>query len=79
MNHDDKKRLFQSVKSTLKTMRDAGDRDTEKDLLNKWGRYQTVLSAKSWKRSVCCPVCTENLIKAAYLGGAIYFCPVCQI
>ena len=79
LSDDDKGRLFNSVKSTLKAMRNDGGRDTEKDLFNQWGGYQTVLSAKSWKRSRHCPVCTGTLEKAAYLGGAIYFCPTCQI
>jgi formamidopyrimidine-DNA glycosylase len=78
LSDDDKERLFSSVKSTLKEMRDGGGRDTEKDLFNQWGGYQTVLSANSWKRSSFCQICSGNLVKEAYLGGAIYYCPSCQ-
>ena len=78
LSDDDKGRLFNVVKSTLKSMRDGGGRDTEKDLFDRWGGYQTILSANSWKRSGRCPVCTGDLIKEAYLGGAIYYCPACQ-
>ena len=79
LTDDDKGRLFSTVKSTLKAMRDGGGRDTEKDLFNQSGGYQTILSANSWKRSGRCSFCTGDLVKAAYLGGAIYFCPNCQI
>jgi formamidopyrimidine-DNA glycosylase len=78
LSKDDKGRLLGAVKSTLKTMRDEGGRDTEKDLFNQPGGYLTILSANSWKRSGRCSVCSHDLVKAAYLGGAIYFCPSCQ-
>ena len=79
LTDEDKGNLFNAVKTTLKAMRDGGGRDTEKDLYNQWGGYQTILSANSWKRSGRCSVCAGDLVKAAYLGGAIYYCPACQI
>ena len=76
MSDDDFLRLFKSVKSTLKEMRDGGGRDTEKDLFNQNGGYKTILS----KNTVAfpCGVCGSGLVRQAYLGGNIYFCPVCQ-
>ena len=79
LTDDDKGKLYNSIKTTLKAMRDGGGRDTERDLFNQWGGYQTILSANSWKYSGHCSVCTGDLVKTAYLGGAIYFCPTCQI
>ena len=79
LSDDDKIRLFKHVKSTLKKMRDAGGRDTEKDLFNQPGGYQTILSAISWKRSGRCPVCAMSIVRSAYLGGTIYYCPACQV
>ena len=79
LTDDDKCKLFNAVKTTLKAMRDSGGRDTQQDLYNQWGGYQTILSANSWKRSGRCSVCSGDLVKAAYLGGAIYFCPTCQV
>ena len=79
LTDDDKGRLYAAVKTTLKAMRDEGGRDTERDLYNQWGGYQTILSANSWKRSARCVACAGGIEKAAYLGGAIYFCPACQI
>ncbi|MCL1995928.1 MAG: endonuclease VIII [Defluviitaleaceae bacterium] len=79
LSDNDKGGLFIAVKSTLKAMRDGGGRDTEKDLFNKGGGYQTILSANSWKRSGACSVCVGDLVKASYMGGAIYYCPTCQV
>lgn len=76
MTEKDMNILFNSVKSTLKDMRDNGGRDTEKDLFNKAGGYLTVLSSKTL--TYPCPACGNEIRREAYLGGNIYFCPVCQ-
>ena len=72
----DMERLFGSVKSTLKEMRDLGGRDTEKDLFNQKGGYQTILSKTTL--AYPCRVCGSGLVRQAFLGGNIYFCPSCQ-
>lgn len=69
-------RLFQSVKSTLETMTTQGGRNIEKDLYGQPGGYRCILSAKTWQEP--CPVCHGNLVKQAYLGGSVYYCPTCQ-
>lgn len=69
-------RLFESVKTTLRAMRDAGGRDTEKDLYGQAGGYRTILSRNTL--AYPCLVCGGPLRRQAYLGGNIYFCPNCQ-
>ena len=76
MNEEDKKRLYNSIKTTLKDMKDHGGRDTEKDLFDRAGGYKTILSKKTMKYP--CPVCKNGLIRESYLGGNIYYCPTCQ-
>jgi len=68
--------LFNSLKNTLLDMTEKGGRDTQKDLFGKTGNYHTILSAKTWKQP--CPVCSSTIMKEAYLGGTIYYCPNCQ-
>jgi len=68
--------LFRSVKTTLKDMRDRGGRDTEKDLFNHSGGYRTILSKNTLPHP--CLVCGSGLVRQAFLGGNIYFCPTCQ-
>jgi formamidopyrimidine-DNA glycosylase len=72
----DKKNLFRSVKSTLRKMTDGGGRDTEKDLFGEQGGYKTRLSKLTLGNP--CLVCGGKIVKQAYMGGSIYFCPVCQ-
>ena len=69
-------RMCSSVKSTLRDMADRGGRDTEKDLLGQSGGYKTLLSKNTFAEP--CPRCGGAIVKEAYLGGAVYYCPVCQ-
>lgn len=68
--------LFVTIRETLAKMTAAGGRDTERDLFGNFGGYRTILS-----RNTCtdpCPVCGADIIKEAYMGGAVYYCPICQ-
>lgn len=69
-------RMYRSVKDTLMEMTARGGRDTEKDLFGCPGGYRTKLSAKTWKEP--CPVCGDTIVRQAFLGGNIYYCPTCQ-
>ena len=70
------RRMYASVKSTLRAMADRGGRDTEKDMLGEPGGYRVLLSKNTC--SDPCPVCGGTIVKEAYLGGAVYYCPTCQ-
>ena len=71
-----KAELFHCLKVTLKSMTDRGGRDTEKDIFGNLGGYKSVLSKNTY--SAPCPNCSDTIIKEAYLGGTIYYCPTCQ-
>lgn len=68
--------LFNALKETLTDMVSKGGRDTQTDLYGNNGGYRTVLSAKTWKNP--CPRCSSMVVKEAYLGGSVYYCPECQ-
>ena len=72
----EKAELFHSLKVTLNNMTNRGGRDTEKDLFGNPGGYKTILSKNTVKDP--CPNCGSVIVKEAYLGGAIYYCPNCQ-
>jgi len=72
----EKNTLFESVKNTLRKMTDLGGRDVQTNLLGEKGGYQTILSSATFKNP--CPRCGDNIVKEAYLGGAVYYCPTCQ-
>lgn len=73
----DKHHLFDSIKTTLAAMTDQGGRDTEKDLYGNTGGYRTILSKNTVGKP--CKNCGSIIIKEAYMGGSIYYCPTCQI
>jgi len=68
--------LFDSGKSTLAAMAEAGGRDTERDLFGSPGGYNTKLS-KNTVMSLC-PNCGGAVRKESYMGGSVYFCERCQ-
>lgn len=68
--------LFLALKDTLAAMAAGGGRDTEKDMLGNWGGYKSLLSKNTYKSP--CPRCGGEIVKEAYLGGTVYYCPVCQ-
>jgi len=76
LSKDQKEILFNSIKDTLNEMVKNGGRNTEKDLFGNPGSYEVILSNKTFKDP--CPVCGSKLVKESYLGGTIYFCPICQ-
>ena len=69
-------RLFDAVKQTLARMAARGGRDTEKDLFGRPGSYHSILSRNTYLAP--CPRCGGRIVKEAYLGGTVYYCPVCQ-
>ncbi|HER09896.1 MAG TPA: endonuclease VIII [Bacteroides sp.] len=71
-----KDELFHSLKVTLRRMAEKGGRDTEKDLFGNYGGYKTLLSKNTLQNP--CPNCGHAIVKEAYMGGAVYFCPSCQ-
>jgi formamidopyrimidine-DNA glycosylase len=73
---DNKDNIFNSIKSTLKEMTQQGGRDTEKDLFGNPGGYITKLSKNTANKP--CKICGTPIIKEAYMGGSIYYCPKCQ-
>jgi len=68
--------LYASIKETLAEMVAAGGRDTEKDLFGEPGKYQTILSSKTWKAP--CFQCGGPIERKAFLGGNVYYCSKCQ-
>lgn len=72
----EKNRLLTSIVSVLAEMTERGGRDTEKDLFGKPGGYPTKMSRHAPASG--CPRCGHEIVKEAYLGGAVYYCPQCQ-
>lgn len=76
LNNNDIATLHKSIVNTLTKMINEHGRDSEKDIYGNPGGYQTALSAKGYKNG--CPICHSEIKKEQYLGGGIYYCPICQ-
>jgi formamidopyrimidine-DNA glycosylase len=70
------KKLYDSVAGTINEMIGQNGRNTEKDIYGKEGGYKTVMSNRNYKNG--CPACGGVVKKENYLGGSVYYCPVCQ-
>lgn len=68
--------LYDALRSTLSEMAALGGRSTERDFFGKRGGYAPVLCKDTL--SMPCPRCGGTIVKEAYMGGAVYFCPDCQ-
>ena len=69
--------MYDTTRNELSKMVKLGGRDCERDIFNNYGRYPRIMHSKSV--GTPCPVCTTSIKKQQYLGGAIYFCPSCQV
>jgi len=72
----EKECLYNSIVKVLSDMLAKGGRDTDTDLYGNKGGYHTILSKNTCKQP--CPQCGGEIIKESYMGGTIYYCPVCQ-
>jgi formamidopyrimidine-DNA glycosylase len=68
--------LYKTTRSELQKMVDLGGRDSEKDIFDNLGKYHRTMHSKSV--NTACPRCEALIEKKQYLGGSIYFCPMCQ-
>lgn len=76
LNENEKERLFNSLKTTLADMTRHGGRDTETDIFGQHGGYKTILSKNTYNNP--CPRCGNTILKESYMGGSVYYCPICQ-
>jgi len=76
ISSEEKEQLFNSLKNTLSDMVALGGRDTEKNLFGNAGGYVTKVSKNTVGKP--CQKCSASIVKEAYMGGSIYYCPVCQ-
>ena len=73
---DEKRALYESIRSILADMTAQGGRDTEKTIHGHPGGYRTLMSKNALPHG--CPVCGSEIRKETYMGGAIYYCETCQ-
>jgi len=76
LSDEQRRELFDSMKSTLAEMAKNGGRDTERDLFGNLGGYEITL--RKHNAPGLCPVCGSAVKKESYMNGRIYYCEQCQ-
>jgi formamidopyrimidine-DNA glycosylase len=76
LGKEEYKRIFAAIKTVFPAVISAGGRDTEKDIFGNFGGYFTKASKNTLNKP--CGRCGAIIVKEAYLGGAVYYCPKCQ-
>ncbi len=76
LEKQDYENLLYNIKRTLTKMTEQGGRDVESDIFGEKGRYKTLMSKNTYRAP--CPMCGGVIVKESYLGGSVYYCPVCQ-
>ncbi|MCL2776029.1 MAG: endonuclease VIII, partial [Oscillospiraceae bacterium] len=69
-------RIYSAIKKVFPAVIAGGGKDTDKDLYGKFGGYKTHVSKNTL--GAPCTRCGGIVVKEAFLGGAVYYCPQCQ-
>jgi formamidopyrimidine-DNA glycosylase len=76
LNRGQKRDLYAAIQDTLREAIEKGGRYDEVNLFNQPGGYVRLMDRHAAGKP--CPECGHTVEKIQYLGGACYFCPVCQ-
>jgi formamidopyrimidine-DNA glycosylase len=69
-------RMYQAIIKVFPAVIANGGKNTEKDLYGNYGGYLTHVSKNTQNKP--CDRCGGIIVKEAYLGGSVYYCPDCQ-
>jgi formamidopyrimidine-DNA glycosylase len=76
LGEDDFRRIFAAIKSVPSAIINAGGKDVEKDIYGNYGGYESRVSRNTLGKP--CARCGSEIVKEAYLGGSVFYCPKCQ-
>ena len=68
--------VYHAIKKVFAAVIERGGKDTDKDIYGNFGQYITHVSKNTAEKP--CARCGGIVVKEAYLGGAVYYCPNCQ-
>jgi len=74
---DERHHLYTAVQETMEKAIAQGGREDERDLFDRPGGYLRLMGSQTV--GTPCPECGTTIQKIAYLGGACYLCPHCQV
>jgi formamidopyrimidine-DNA glycosylase len=74
---DERHHLYDAIQETMEKAIAQGGREDERDLYGRPGGYVRLMGNQT--ADTPCPECGTAIQKIAYLGGACYLCPTCQV
>jgi formamidopyrimidine-DNA glycosylase len=74
LSEDDRVKLYHTTINKIDEMITFGGRDQTLSIYGETGGYQVKMS----NSKTCCPICQTPLMKEAFLGGKVIYCPNCQ-
>lgn len=77
LSAQEQRALYDATRATLANIIAQGGRESERDLYGRPGGYSCIVCNDTV--GVCCPRCGTAIAKIAFLGGACYVCPSCQV
>ena len=74
---DDIRRIYTAIKTVPSTIIAAGGKDIDKDVFGSMGGFHSKVSRNTVGKP--CERCGSIVVKEAYLGGSVFYCPNCQL
>ena len=74
LTEEDKVSLYKALQHKVDEIITFGGRNTTSNMFGEKGSYDVIMSNDKHE----CPKCHEALVKEAYLGGKVIYCPHCQ-
>jgi len=76
LNKSERQRIFKAIKTVPSAIIASGGKDIDKDIYGNFGRFPCKVSRNTVGKP--CARCGAKIIKEAYLGGSVFYCPACQ-
>jgi formamidopyrimidine-DNA glycosylase len=76
LGEDEFRHIFSAIKSVQSPIIIAGGKDVDKDIYGNYGGYESRASRNTLGKP--CARCGSEIVKEAYLGGSVFYCPKCQ-
>jgi len=76
INKNEINRIFKAIKTVPSAIIAAGGKDIDKDVYGNIGGFPSRVSRNTVGKP--CARCGTKIVKEAYLGGSVFYCPACQ-
>ena len=76
LNKTEIQRIFKAIKIIPSDIINAGGKDIDKDIYGNYGKFPSKVSRNTVGKP--CERCKTKIVKEAYLGGSVFYCPKCQ-